>query len=314
MAQAVVDRPVERIVRDAGVPNLVEILAEGLSATDLQSLMLEVYRRRASHVSPSEVLARYEGNRFVAPSTMSPKRLVDFEQLLWDRLPANYEGLELSPLCPFGTNSSVATVDQNKIVTTIRTAEVVADATNVLALECARRRRSYLRDRLKRFDKVFLAASQRQVRAQPTGGPRMKAHFNIVGLCAAGRDEGSFRFEADALRQHLHLLMSIVAAVRPTWRITVAVTDMANRSHVLKDHVMDPLRSDFPHSRFQMDPDRTSGRGYYKDACFKLFVKDDEGYEREIGDGGSTDWVGKFLSDGKESLVIAGLGVDVLLS
>jgi hypothetical protein len=63
-----------------------------------------------------------------------------------------------------------------------------------------------------------------------------------------------------------------------------------------------------------MDPDRTSGRGYYKDACFKLFVKDDEGYEREIGDGGSTDWVGKFLSDGKESLVIAGLGVDVLLS
>ncbi len=77
---------------------------------------------------------------------------------------------------------------------------------------------------------------------------------------------------------------------------------------------MDPLQADFPRSRFRMDPDRTSGRGYYKDACFKLLVDDGAVDQREVGDGGATDWVGKFLSDGKERLVIAGLGVDVLLS
>ena len=38
---------IARILREAGVPELLEVLAERLSPTDLQSLLLEVYRRRA---------------------------------------------------------------------------------------------------------------------------------------------------------------------------------------------------------------------------------------------------------------------------
>ena len=37
---------VARIARDAGIPDLVERLAEELVPTDLQSLLLEVYERR----------------------------------------------------------------------------------------------------------------------------------------------------------------------------------------------------------------------------------------------------------------------------
>jgi len=37
------DKLIERIQREAGVTNLVEILAERLAPGDLQSLMLEVY-------------------------------------------------------------------------------------------------------------------------------------------------------------------------------------------------------------------------------------------------------------------------------
>jgi hypothetical protein len=53
------DRLVERISREAGVPDLVEILAERLSPTDLQSLLLAVYRRRAATVTPAKLLERY---------------------------------------------------------------------------------------------------------------------------------------------------------------------------------------------------------------------------------------------------------------
>ncbi len=67
---------VERIEREAGVPGLTSILAERLTPTDLQSLLLEVYRRRASHRQPADVLSEYQTNRFVVPSAVSPWSVV----------------------------------------------------------------------------------------------------------------------------------------------------------------------------------------------------------------------------------------------
>lgn len=63
---------VKRIEREAGVPGLVSILAERLTPTDLQSLLLEVYGLRSSQRQPSEVLSHYESDRFVRPSSVSP--------------------------------------------------------------------------------------------------------------------------------------------------------------------------------------------------------------------------------------------------
>src|SRR5207302_2958328 len=139
------DPILERIQREAGIPELIDVLVERLALTDLQSLLLEVYRRRAAGVQPGQLLERYERDRFVRPSDLAPSVLADFESLVWSLLPDHYIAVELSPLCPLGTNTTVATVDQNKVVTTIRNTEVVADATNVLALECASRRRLLLR-------------------------------------------------------------------------------------------------------------------------------------------------------------------------
>ena len=134
-------RPVERVQREAGVADLVEILAERIPPTDLQSLLLEVYRRRAARVSAADLLTRYAENRFTRPSAVDPVALAALELRAWAGLPEGYQAIELSPLCPLGTNSAIATVDQNKVVTTIRNTEVVSDSTNVLALEAAERRR-----------------------------------------------------------------------------------------------------------------------------------------------------------------------------
>src|SRR5712691_5497546 len=49
-------RIIERIERDAGVQNLADILAHRLAPTDLQSLLLEVYARRAKKREPRILL------------------------------------------------------------------------------------------------------------------------------------------------------------------------------------------------------------------------------------------------------------------
>src|SRR5258706_580362 len=97
------DPLLERIQREAGISELVDVLVERLAPTDLQSLLLEVYRRRVTNVTPSQLLERYEQDRFVRPSTIRPDLLANIDRLVWSLLPDNYVALELSPVCPLGT-------------------------------------------------------------------------------------------------------------------------------------------------------------------------------------------------------------------
>jgi hypothetical protein len=91
------EKIVERVVRRAGVPDLVEVLSRRLGRPALQSLLLEVARRRASEVTPARLLERYEGDRFVRPSTVDVRKLLEFDRLAYALLPPGFEPLELSP-------------------------------------------------------------------------------------------------------------------------------------------------------------------------------------------------------------------------
>jgi hypothetical protein len=301
------------IIKRLDAATMVEVLSSKFSGSDLQSILIEVQRRRVASLSPSDVLRSYESNRFVSPSSLDPSVFAEFDRLVWSQLGGTYEGMTLSPLCPLGTNSVVATVDQNKIVSTVRSSEVVADTTNVLALECAVRRKQLLRERESRLRPVYLAASQRQVRAQQFDTPGALAHFGLLGLCAAGRDEGSFTFQANALITHIASLLNLIHTSRPDFEITLALTELNTRVTDLELIVLEPLKERFPTCSFVIDPERSAGRGYYIDACFKIIATYD-GVEFEIGDGGCVDWTAQYLSDSKERLVIAGIGIDRVIS
>jgi hypothetical protein len=56
-------RRLDRVLRTAGTPDLLSVLTDRLTPTDLQTLLLEVYRRRVGAVTPSRLLAQYESNR-----------------------------------------------------------------------------------------------------------------------------------------------------------------------------------------------------------------------------------------------------------
>jgi hypothetical protein len=313
------DPMLERIQREAGIPELIDALVERLTPTDLQSLLLEVYRRRVSEVHPSQLLERYERDRFVRPSELTPGALADVDRLARSLLPDHYTAVELSPVCPLGTNATIATVDQNKVVTTIRNTEVVADATNVLALECASRRRLLLRLDPRNRERVRLCASHRLIRGQAyQAAPGVFPHFRLLGLCVAGRDEGSFQFETTSLVEQIAFYLKLLREVsrlgymahRP--RVTFTDFEQGRREQALDSQVLRPLMDNHPGVLCEIDPHRQTGRGYYVGACFHVYATNVAGTEFELIDGGFTTWTQQVLSNSKERLLISGLGTERL--
>lgn len=178
---------------------------EGLSGSELSSVLIDAFSRRSEGVSPASVLTSWERDRFVRPSDVSPKDFLLFDKTAYDAAEA-FEAIELSPLCPFGTNTSVAPMSQKIVLSTIRSSEVVADSTNVLALECAIRRRALLKTDPKNASLVRLCASHRLVRVQKFNFPGATAHFRVFSLCSAGRDTGSHAFEVAAMVEHVSVM------------------------------------------------------------------------------------------------------------
>jgi hypothetical protein len=104
------------------------------------SLLLAVAGVRAEKVTQARVTRRWREDRLVRPSPHEARTIARIEAQLWDLLPNAFVGVELPPVVPLGTCTSMATISQNRIVSTVRGSEVVSDPTNALAVEAAVRR------------------------------------------------------------------------------------------------------------------------------------------------------------------------------
>jgi len=233
-------------------------------------------------------------------------------------LPTGFEAVELSPLCPLGTCAAVAPVNQNNIVGALRATELVADATNVLALECALRRKEIRGRGGDLRGAAKLAASHRHVRAQSISDEKYTAHFKVFCLATAGRDTGGSAFEIENAREHLdfylRLLYEVVNFKDPAaGRVEVFVTDLSGKNaDVLKREVMDALAVRFPGASFALDPGRRAGIGYYTGLCFNIRIAGRKsGTYDNLVDGGLADWTQKLLTDKKERFLASGIGSEL---
>src|SRR3989475_8505752 len=223
-------RIIERIERDSGVPHLADILSDRIAPTDLQSLLLEVYARRAKRRDPKALLDDHVSNRFAQPSASNPGRLLEWDRVAFSKLPKVFRPVELSPVCPLGAASVLSPVSQDWIVSTIRNTEAVADSTNVLALECAVRCREQKTFSTGYAAPVHLAASHRLLRGQKISlGPSVRQHFRLFSLCSAGRDLGNLRFEIETVCLHIgFFLRAFKKFVGPKIPLRVTVSDFSS--------------------------------------------------------------------------------------
>jgi hypothetical protein len=254
------------------------------------------------------VLRRSSRDRFVHGSGIPFAWLRRVEDACISALPENFRMLTLSPLEPLGTHSVVAGVDQNNVVSTIRSTEVGADPTNGLALRAAWGRAGLLANQPGSPERVRLAALQRVVRGQRfEEDGRSFAHFELLGMVTAGRDTGNLAFEHEAAVEHLRFIATVVQHLGAS-RVRIELTDFsAPRYADTIDRIGRELSAE------DVDvverPDRSGGRRYYDGFCFKAFPTF-QSEPIEVADGGFVDWTRKLVGSEKERLLISGIGLD----
>jgi hypothetical protein len=307
------DKIIARIARVLAEGDAVEGLASSLPATDLQSLMLHVYRERGARRTPAELLEQYERRTMVRPSSVDVRQSLEVERVAFEQAAA-FEAIDLSPVAPLGINAVLGQIDQNNCLATVRSAEVLADPTTAQALECARRRRAGDTGTIK------LCARSKQLRLQPFDNPNFFPHFNLFSLVTAGRDRGSLAFELESLREHLGTYLAFLRRLGTMGfhiaSVDIAVSDTAGdegRLERARVEVLEPLAAEYPEATLHIDRTREQGRNYYSGLCLRLDAFNREGARINLADGGFTTWTQQLLSNAKERLLGSGMGIELLV-
>lgn len=300
---------IERILRNLNDLELIHKLSE-LPKSDLNSLLLELYKTQTDKLSPTEVLKSYETNRFVAPSELNP---VQYHKLEADLLAVaerfGIKGLLLSPNAPLGSCSVFGCVDQNKVISATRGVETLSDPTNQLAVHIAAQLKN------KEIDHklpIHLCTTARVTRAQSFSGSGFFAHFGIFCIVSSGKASGTYLCEKELLVTQLAyykklLMEKYQAKLSVVLRKRSGYTDndgfFAKMTELMKEELPDvPLSFDLEHE----------DNHYYKGINFKIYMH--IGDEKvEIGDGGYVDWIQRMTGNKRERCLISGIGLDRLL-
>jgi hypothetical protein len=305
----------DSLCRRVGVPELVEILSSRLSASELNSLLLEVFQQKSRDISPAELLKAYQTNRFVSPVDFDWLPFLQQElKILQFASNQGFESLELAPVSPLGTCSVVGTVHQHKVLTALRGTEVVADATNVLALESAVRRQAFLQKNTKSSDRVRLCTTHRHVRTPTIQIPGFTPHFKIFCLTTAGRDEGNFTFEKESVVEQLQFYMQLLTEQLGFDAAQISL--LLKRLHTdgkdpVFDAVHDVIQKRLPKVSYHMQEIPQTEASYYQGLQFKILLHLNEN-AYDIGDGGLVNWTQQLLGNRKERCLISGIGTAFL--
>jgi hypothetical protein len=307
---------IKSIARKVRIPHLVELLVNQLTLSELQSVLLRTTELKSKKRNLSDLLKDYQTGRFVRPSDIDPVIHRKLELSIFSLLPGGFEILDLSPLTPLGTSSILTTVHQNNVVSTIRNAEVAADTTNILALECALRRKALVDEDSKNPGRIKLCSAQRVIRGQPFEGKYFSTHFCVVALCTAGRDEGNYRFETDALKEHIEFYPNVLGRVIDQEQIRGIQLKFFEYGGSDNAHLPGFVTHEFEsmgNISVNVERDSKFGSNYYSRLRFMISIRDNKDREFDYIDGGFTDWTSKLLNNRKERLLTSGIGTDYLL-
>jgi hypothetical protein len=300
----------KRIIGKTGTPELLDALVNKLSGSELNSLLLEVFSQRAAKINPSELLKHYEKNRFSLPVETNYIRLLErsldalklFEQ-------AGFEPCQVAPLLPLGTCSVVGTVDQKNIVSSVRSCEVLADATNALALHVALLKKLKAEQFKGKEQHLKYATVQRHVRAQPTKMKGHAPHFTIGCLVSSGVDTGNFIFEKRALEEHLSTMTEVLKTIYGVRIVAIKLQKRDGYPAKFFNDLTDYIANVVP--GYEILSDTSTQNNYYKGIQFKIIVALGN-LQLEIADGGIVDWTQKLLNNKKERYCISGFGLEIL--
>lgn len=277
-------------------------LAQQLSGSELQSVLLEVIGRRAAARSPAEVLAQYERDGLCRPAAVDLRISVALDGHLLAAADG-FEAIELSPVAPLAACSSTALTSQHRVLSALRGTEIVADPTNVLALECAARLR-------RGGEPIHLATSQRVIRAQPVPPlPGYAPHFRIFVLASAGIETKDHGFTAAAIERHVRTMLGALdrlehhgyafGARRVDLLASPARAELADRIAAALGEL--PVRRQLLEHRY-----------YSAGLRYLLWVTAPDGTQLPLIDGGAFDWLARLTSNRRAVYIASGGGAQLI--
>ncbi|MGE0546149.1 MAG: hypothetical protein AB7O24_31885 [Kofleriaceae bacterium] len=273
-------------------------LAEALPGTELQSVLLEVMRRRASARTPNQLVAQYQRDRFVRPAATDLRTSVAIDGHLL-AVASDFEAIELSPVAPLGTCSRVALTDQNRVLSALRATEVVSDPTNVLALECA--------VRLRGGKPAHLATCQRVIRAQPAPDkPGYAQHFRIFVLASGGREQAEHGFTISAMQHHIQTMQRALDRLEHHgFRFGARRVDVLARDD--RAAVADRIAEAVGGQRSRLE------HPYYSAGIrYQIWVTTADGSQLPLIDGGAFDWLHALIANRRLAFIASGMGAQLV--
>jgi hypothetical protein len=284
----------------AGLPTgTYDALTERLPASRLWSLLLDVADARATGRQPAELVTQWGRDRFVQPAVVDQRTIIEVDAQLLRAVPA-FEAIELSPVAPLGACTVMGHASQNKVLSALRGTEVVADPTNVMALESARRLRA------DPTQIVRLATSHRCVRAQQFPKQQgFSATFRIFCLASAGIERQDHAFVVEAMVEQIGNMLHALDRLEqhgfafPERRITLLTRE---DKVALGDRIAERLNG------VAVGRDRLDHPYYNQGLRFQIAARSRDGVDLPLIDGGAFDWVAKLASNRRAVFVASGLG------
>lgn len=198
---------IKNVLEKAGNKNLISELITRLSQSEITTFLFALFKEITNKNTPSDILSKYESNRFVKPSELSPIKVKQVEISMLEMAEASgFSSVLLSPASPLGSCSVIAKVDQNNVISATRGLELIADSTNMLAIYLANGIKNKTIDNTK--SPVHLSATCRVTRGQMFKINEFVPHFSLFTIVSSGKDMGSYGFEKDAITKHVQFYLN----------------------------------------------------------------------------------------------------------
>jgi hypothetical protein len=304
---------VSKILQRIKQPELLSVLTSDLSGSELNSLLLEVFSDRTSKMTAPQLLNDYQKNRFVKPADLPVIELKRMELDLLELFQRHsFDPVELSPVSVLGSCSVVAPADQKKILSALRGTEVLADATNAIALHVSDLKQTNLAA-AEQSRKMKFSTFHRHLRTQSISGKGFTPHFKIGCLVTCGVDTGSFTFEKESLNEHARLMAAIFQNYFHSENIgfRLLCRQGYERSEDLVHECSTFIRSQNPGIDLTIIENPEKKNSYYSGLQYKVDIRIN-GKVYEIGDGGFVNWTQQLLQNKKERMLSTGFGFEFM--
>lgn len=294
----------KRISSDLNIEDVVEKLSY-LPMSDLNTLLLEVFKRKGDLIDSACLYKNFKSNRFSLPSKINCLDYHKTEVKLFEiAKKLKISPILLSPVVPFGTGNISKCVSQNNILTTLRNTEVLSDPTNMLCLIIA--------DKINRVENdnfiYNLCTSSRCLRTQKYHNQDFSSHFGVFMIVSTGKDGGSYLCEKELLKFHIDFYIEFLQKVlHKNICIELSKRKGYKDSEGFFSRINDFLNDLYPNIDIMNSIDLDNN--YYKGINFKIYILEGS-QRREVVGGGFVDWVTKLTTNNKIRCLTSGISID----